>query len=319
MQRISVNYSVSKTVALNEGRSEYGTATYQPTDTELQFLCVTDRQYLDNHERETFHLPTSAPPAWPVIADAIRLARLAAEELEQQRAGEQAAKIEAALGKPDDDWIQSGCYNEPSICVPGFGGWMYTPAAVRDDPRVAARLEALRPEVERRCAERKQQREDDQAKREAAQASAGLAKAAALESLRQWALASDDAALSRAARDGYDVANAIVGLVATDLASEVCGQVSTEGTEYWSRWNFEKRAAPSAEAFEAYDHIRQAIAELAKPDGINVELHKIARVKVDAPDDDPDGERECYTAIVVMVTAPDKGCKDRAVIVRVDK
>ena len=144
MQRISVNYSISRTVALAEGRADYGTATYQPSDIELAFLCIADREYLDKHPSETFNLPTATPPAWPVIADAIKAARVQEEERKAQRAAEIEARIVEALARPDDDWLYQQTY-----------GWTWrVPCGAyddcRNDERIKARVEALRPEIERR-------------------------------------------------------------------------------------------------------------------------------------------------------------------------
>jgi hypothetical protein len=79
MTKITIKYSISRTVALNEGRAEFGEATYQPTDTELAFLSLDDRKYLDTLDlsRSTFALPTGAPPTWPVIVEARQASRRA--------------------------------------------------------------------------------------------------------------------------------------------------------------------------------------------------------------------------------------------------
>lgn len=314
MQRINVNYSVSRTVALTEGRAEYGTATYQPSDTELQFLCATDRQYLDSHEHEVFHLPTAVPPTWPVIADAITAARLAAEVEAERTRVELTAKVDAALAAPDEAW-----FTGINLVVPGWGTLWNVPRAIREEARIVARLEALRSEAERRKAEADAASAADQARREAERAAKEAARESALESAVQWALASEDPALSRAARDGYEITNAVLQRVADTLAAQLGGKTSTEGTAHWRRWDFEERSAPSQVAFEAFDRAKAAIEQLDKPAGVSVELQRVARVTVEPADDDNYGEAEFFTAIVVMVSVPGTGCKDRAVIVKVDQ
>jgi hypothetical protein len=280
-------------------------------------MSSADRAYLDRHQVYSFGMPTAIGPVWPVLATAIRSAQLAEAEAEAAEAAKAEATIVAVLGKPDDEWIQPHPSCGWELQIPGIH---YMSAGARDE-RIVARVAALRPELERRRSERDAQLQIDKAKRIAAAEAKEATRKAARESLRQWALASHDPALARAAKDGYDVADAIVGCVAQALADEVCGEVSKEGTAHWDRWDYEDRCAPSAEAFAAYDHTKQAIEALDKPAGVNVTLQRIARVTVDAIEDEDgeDGEDDIYTAIVIMLDAPSTGCKDRAVIVRVDK
>jgi len=107
MKQVQIKYAVSLQTALHEGRATYGEDTYTPSDTELAFLSVEERDMLAGypHCNETFKLVTGQPPTWPNIAQAIRayreqlLAKQAAElaELEKQ--------ILEALAHPDEKWF----------------------------------------------------------------------------------------------------------------------------------------------------------------------------------------------------------------------
>ncbi len=157
MQRIVIKYSISRTVALTEGRAEYGESSYEPTDTELQFLTLNDRKYLDtlNLQQSVFSLPTGVPPTWPNVADAVKAARQLAINKQAADLAEHEAKIIECLAEPDEKWIVENTdwrygVNSRSVNI-------YIPEySVRNnswgtsDARIVERIAALQPELLRR-------------------------------------------------------------------------------------------------------------------------------------------------------------------------
>lgn len=119
-----------------------------------------------------------------------------------------------------------------------------------------------------------------------------------------WAGITDEAAsaLQRAAREGYDVAEAVADLVVDQIAAYSPGTAFRllEGTPPYGAAAWEKRPAPRALAFELLDGVRSHLATVEKPAAIELELLDVQRYEVDSDDDDA----EKFTAIVVWVRSP---------------
>jgi len=316
MQSVTINYSVSRTVALSEGHSKYGEGKYLPSDLELQSLSIEDRLYLDKHPAGYFILPTAKLPIWENLAKEITSARIKNEERIAAKATEWEAAIVMALGKPDDDWL----YNV------GYGWSSHIPGISREheflaekDSRIDARIKELLPEMDRRNAEVQEKQATAKAKREAEDKADEDAKAAVIESITQWAIDCGDEGLSCSAKEGYSITNAVLKHIASKLQEVVGGEVSVSGTSHWGRWSFKERAAPSIRAFEKYDAVKVAVEGLDKPECVVVSLERIARVTMEASEECCDDPAEYYTAVIVMIEPPKfvKGLT-RALIIRVD-
>lgn len=308
VENVTIKAYVPQSVALLAGSTKYGSTNFEPTESDLSELTHDERQWLADRLAQSFSLPVPTV-TWAAIvavlrADIARVTTIATEEAERLE-----RQIVTALAKPDADWFEY--YNPPQFS-------RGVPRVAEKDPRVVARYEALRPELDRRIAAYNADVAARAAAKEADTIAKDAARAAAVESIRAWALASDDEALARAARDGYEVTDAVLKRVAGGIASSLGGETSKEGTSHWGRWTFAERCAPSAEAFNAYDMAKAAIAALDKPEAVAVALESIARVTVAPAPDDTDDEPEIYTGLVVFVTSPDTGTKDRAVLVNVE-
>jgi len=318
MQRIVIKYSISRTVALTEGRTEYGEATYEPTDTELQFLDLETRKYLDglNLAQTTFALPASMPPVWPTIADAIKAARQ--KDLDKQAAelAEREVHILECLAEPDEKWIndsrdwqgrRSVGYNIPEYRVRN-NHWGF------EDPRIVARIEALRPEFERRQTEAKQQNAEREAQRQAeaeareqAKALEAQAKQDAIAELTAWCIEQGPEHLKRAAVEQYDVTGGCVQWLAECLRDELAPLSATivrENTKLWNRYDWNERKSPGSKAFDMLDVVKAAASELRHPESVTVEIERIMLVTLEPAEDSYDDPKQEFTGVVVNVLHP---------------
>ncbi len=308
MEQLTIKIEVPRKVALLAAIREFGNTTYQPSSTQLEDLTPEERAWLDTKLGFSFIIE-SPTVSWPAVLDAIRRDRR--KELE---AREEA--VQNALAASVDRWFTF------SYGQPGF----YIPFADDRDHRIKARLEELRPELDRRVAEHARQVAERDAQREAEKEARAVAEAEkkaveekAVAEIKAWAEQQDDQALSRAAKEGYAVTNAVLKFLAESLAGDLCGEVDRMGSARWSRWDFEERAAPSEAAFMAWDEAAEAIEALAKPESVTVELQRVSRISETA-DNDNEGETVShYTAIVILINAPIASANMRAVIVRVDE
>jgi hypothetical protein len=329
MQRIVIKYSISRTAALVEGRAEYGEATYQPTDTELAFLSLDDRKYLDtlNLDRDTFALPTGAPPTWPNIADSIKADRQARLDKQVAELAQREVNILECLAEPDDKWFSErtdwhGGVNRKSVSVrpPTYEVNSYSWGT--QDERILARIESLKPELERRQAvaneaneQANEANEQAKANHEAAeqrklQASeeATTAKQAAVTNVTKWCIEHGPDHLKRAASEDYDVAGGCVQWLAEQLRSNTPDPahctIIRDRTKLWDRYNWEERKSPGAKAFEVLDAATTAVKELAHPASVTIEVERILLVEVEPPEDECDDPKREFTAVVVDITHP---------------
>jgi hypothetical protein len=318
MTKITIKYSISRTVALNEGRAEFGEATYQPTDTELAFLSLDDRKYLDTLDlsRSTFALPTGAPPTWPVIVEAIKAHRQARLDKQAAELATHETKILECLTEPDEKWFvermdwQCGI-NRKSVHIypPVYEVFNY--GWGMQDPRILARIESLKPELERRQAVANEANEQARLDREAQElADAATAKQAAIENLTQWCIEHGPDHLKRAAKEGYDVVGGCVQWFAEWIlltlqfgGPAIGGTIIRINTKLWNRYSWDERKSPGQKAFELLDTITVAVQALKRPSSVTIEVKRIMLVEVEPPDDCDDAKRE-FTAVVVNITHP---------------
>jgi hypothetical protein len=319
MNRITIKYSISRTVALNEGRAEFGEATYLPTDTELQFLSQDQRQWLDTLDlsRSTFALPTSTPPTWPNIADSIKASRQAALDKQAAELAEREARIAEALAEPDDKWFiertnWTGGINRMSVHVypPVREVSSYSWGA--QDPRILARIDSLKPELAQRQAAATAANEQAKANREASEArkqqaieEAAATKQAAIENLTQWCIEHGPDHLQRAAKEDYNVVGGCCQWLAESLRDELNGgTIIRDNTKLWDRYDWSERKSPGTKAFELLDAATAAVNGLAHPSSVTIEVERILLVEVEPPEDESDDPKREYTAIVVNIIHP---------------
>jgi hypothetical protein len=318
MNRITIKYSISRTVAFNEGRAEFGEATYQPTDTELQFLSQDQRQWLDTLDlsRSTFALPTSTPPTWPNIADSIKASRQAALDKRAAELADREARIAEALTEPDEKWfgeqtdyryavsVKRVYVTIPSYC--NHYGWM------QQDPRILARIDSLKPELERRQAaataaneQAKLNHEVSESRKLQAIEKAAATKQAAVENLTQWCIEHGPDHLKRAASEGYSVVGGCMQWLAESLRDEMNGgEIIRDNTKLWNRYDWSERKSPGTKAFEVLDAVTAVVKELAHPSSVTIEVERIVLVEVEPPEDECDDPKREFTAVVVNVTHP---------------
>jgi hypothetical protein len=321
MNRITIKYSISRTVALTEGRAEFGESTYQPTDTALQVLSLDDRKYLDtlNLDRITFELPTGAPPTWPNIVESIKVERQKAIDKAAAEHAEYEREIVAVLSKPDEEWISEynkyhdGIFHKRvDLIIPSYHdrcSWM------QQDPRVVARVAALQPEFARRQIVANEQNEQAKARHEAAEAAkivedeqAAAEKQAAIDELDVWCVANGPSPLQRAANEGYDVAGGCVQWIAEQLRGQMPDPVHCtiirDNTKLWNRYEWNERKSPNSNAFDLLDAVKNAVAELPRPSSVLVQVERIMYVEVEPPEDCYDDSKREFTAVIVNVTHP---------------
>jgi len=316
MNRITIKYSISRAVALNEGRAEYGEATYQPTDTELAFLCLDDRKYLDtlNLDRSIFALPTGAPPTWPNIADSVKADRQARIDKQATELTEREVRITEALAEPDEKWFgehtdyrydvlaKSVYITIPSCC--SHCGWM------QQDPHILARIVSLKPELDRRQAAANEANEQRKADHEAAEqrkaeelAEAATAKQAAIVNLTEWCVEHGPDHLKRAAKEDYNVVGGCCQWLAESLRDELNGgTIIRDNSTLWNRYDWDERKSPGPAAFEYLDHATAAVKELERPSSVTIEVERILLVTVEPPEDECDDPKREFTAVVVNIT-----------------
>jgi len=314
MDKITIKYSISRTVALTEGRAEFGQASYQPTDIELQSLTLEDRLFLDslNLNSTVFALPTGVPPTWPNIADSINAARQAALDKHAAELADREAHIVGCLAEPDErwfsestDWRYSPAVKSVSISIPDSHVRNYF--WCNQDPRIVARIASLQPELERRRAIANEQNARAQAEHEAAEARKELeraateqAKAQQIAEVNHWCVAYGPEHLARGAREGYDVVGGCAQWLAEQLQVACGGTIIRDNTSLWDRYSWKVRKSPGPKAFEVFDAVKQAVKALAHPSSATIEVKRIMCVEVEL-DDDP---KRTFTAVIVSVTHP---------------
>lgn len=335
MQRITIKYSISRTVALAEGRAEYGEATYQPTDTEVAFLSADDRKYLDtlDLDRRVFSLPTGTPPTWPVIADSIKAGRQAVIDKQAAELAAHEDRILECLAEPDARWFveQTNWHNGPNcksvaLYAPVFevrnASWGY------QDPRVVARMESLNPELERRQAVIRKENERVALERETAEqrkaealAQAAAEKQAAIDELTQWCIEHGPVHLQRAAREEYNVVGGCVQWLTEQLYVLAPGTTTCtiirDKTKMWDRYSWDDRKSPGLKAFEVLDAMTAAVKDFPHPASVVIEVERILLVEVEPVEDDDEGSKREFTAVVVNVIHP--AAARRCLVIEVPK
>ena len=316
MDKITIRYSISRTVALVEGRNQYGTAEYFPSDAELAFLSVDERKYLDglNLSQTTFALPAGAPPVWPTIADSIKAARQAALDRQAAEVAEREQQIVACLAEPDEKWISDSRdwhgMRTVSARIPEYHVSNYSWGT--KDPRIVARLETLEPEVARRKAEaarqnveREAQRQAEAAASEQRKADAEQAKADAVVELTKWCIEHGPDHLKRGAADEYDVTGGLVQWLAECLRDELNGgTIVRDNTKLWGRYDWNERKSPGPKAFELLDAVAATVEALERPTSVTIEVERIMLVEVEPPEDECDDPKQEFTAVVVNIMHP---------------
>jgi hypothetical protein len=263
--------------------------------------------------REYLSLGAGADPRdpWPAVVSYLQ------GELDKERRAQDLATqnreraITEWLAKPDEEVIYWGWHRDaPRVTNPSEGD---------SDPRVRARVAALQPLLAAKLAEWEKYLEDEkeiEALKVAQEAAQEARREEARAQVRAWAMAQPDCPYVRAAKEDYDVHEAVIGWIATRLVASVgpgfeCVLLK-EGTSEWHHWGWEERGAPATTAFTALDEVKKAVAALARPDCVKVEVLRVQRVTHDGEGED----YEKFTAIAVTITCP--GAKDRALIVPVE-
>ena len=314
MNKITINYSISRTVALTEGRAEFGQATYQPTDTELQLLTLEDRKYLDtlNLDRSIFELPTGVPPTWPNIVDSIKADHQKKLDSKVAELAEREAKIREALAQPDDKWIISSTHwncgvNEKSVRAEAPVWEVRGSYWGSNDERIKARFASLKPEVDRLLAIAKEKNDQAEARhneaeqrKEQQKAETEAAREAAVTNLTEWCVASGPIHLQRAAKEGYSVVGGCAQWITEQLKASVGGTIIRDNTKIWGLYDWNERKSPGLKAFELLDTVTAAVTTLNKPSSVTVEVDRIMLVELESEDDGYETKRE-FTAVIVNV------------------
>ena len=120
--------------------------------------------------------------------------------------------------------------------------------------------------------------------------------------LRRFALGIDD--LARGAKEGYEVAGAVVQHVA-DTIDDGTALILREGTPDYDSAEWEERVAPRASALRVRDEVETRVKETALPSCVEVSVSRVSRFRAD-------DESPYRTAIVVVVSSP--VTKDRVVV-----
>lgn len=304
MEKVTIKVNVSKAVAIAEGKTEYGSTTFRPTESQLAELTTEERslviagKYLqsDSHYESSELELVSATVDWTTIRAVLARCVAFKAELAARKAATREDEVRAFLAK-------SPIYNT------GFGNWeLYTGhrSGIKNDWRVEAHVEANRAEYDRLVAEYRTNEDRARAEREAKVVAKLAADEAAEEQFQAYAKTIDT--LSRAVTEGYDIRTGVVDHLAARVASiDSDTVILREGSVEYDAVTWDDRSSPNPQAFAAYDRVKAHLATIEKPACVAFDLLKIKRV--DFPED---GEVAKYTAIVVVVESP--VTKDRVVI-----
>lgn len=133
-----------------------------------------------------------------------------------------------------------------------------------------------------------------------------------VEELRAFALGIP--ALARAARDGYDVSDAVVAHVADQVAArDPEAFVLVEGSAMYQSSRCEDRKNPRLYAFEVLDRVSSHVSQVVTPPSLEILLQKIQRF---TPPPVSRAKQAPYTAIMVSVRSP---CtRERRVVFRAE-
>src|SRR5262245_56116227 len=226
MDKIIVHVYVPQSVAVREGKTVYGSVEIVPTEEQWRELAREQREWLATRgalkpstvSNGLIELASTETDWAHVFARIVELF-VADEAKRAQEGADRESRILQLLARTDEEWITTGLEVSPvAVFTPRFT----RPYGV-DDPRIDAVEERLRPEIMRRrddviaaarAAREKIERED--AEREAAIA----AKVSEAErEITAWAIENGGLELSRAAREGYEIAGAGMD----DVAARVGG------------------------------------------------------------------------------------------------
>jgi hypothetical protein len=293
METIKVSVEISKSVALAEGKTQYGATTVVPNEADLQALTPDSRavlaDYLDGGRKLT--LP-HATADWAGVLEAVNDILVRRE-----------AWVQGVLATPDEKWLE---YND--IRIP------YVAADYGDrnerDPRIHARLEALKPVAAKRQADRREQdivealaqghRHTIRCFHHDPRAAAWLAQDDAREAAEKEKMAkrAEEYAricrdyviayvpeFSRAARDGKDM-TARAAKHAEESLKERLGTIAT----YRGR---QEHTSPPNHAYDVMDRVGEQLTSVELPGPIA--STKLTIVRVDTCDE-PDckaGKRTC--------------------------
>lgn len=163
MERLSIDVTVPREVAMREGKVQFGRTRYEPTEEDMSTLTLDEKAWLDrNMSRECFALG-NALVTWGSVVSAIRAAKAKSDEgeaskratelewskLRAQNDRESAERLELKivdwLARSDDDLIMP---------APSFAVRELYDDKVGYDPRVKARLDHLRAITSKRRDER---------------------------------------------------------------------------------------------------------------------------------------------------------------------
>lgn len=322
MQPITIQVHVPMSVALARGESTYGDADVPLSDADVASLSDAARAVLPELRSRLTADRADGPGACAAV-EAFAQAR--AEE-EAKRMADAEDRLVRAVAAGDEEWVQRGDryyltdggdgyavdtgrrHLQPVVRPPVWANLDETQEA---DPRVVARREQVERGAysealatwERRYAEWEawlDRRREENAARDAARAEA---KAVALEAcsvgLRE--LASQEEDLSRAARDGYAIDNAMLDRLAHRLGKSA-------KAEHYIVYRYpdalvEERPAPRPNAFALLD----AVTAVAKEENARIpatvgqwQVSRVVRTNVCTH-----GNRRHYvTAVTATLTTP---------------
>lgn len=363
MQKFKIDVCVPREVAVGAAVAEYGSASVEVTGAQLEELSADERRWIQLYTSPVAtsgrnvdaYLPDARPeagyswgaygevsrgplvldeptPTWGAIvaalgrdaakaqAVALRDASDAREERDRRRARmERESALARAWIDADDadvvtqDGVREYRDKEGRWVASGFsGGSCVDLRCVPEDlaGEYRARRAARQAQVDAARAAEVARRQVEAQEYDAA--------------IRAYATTLPD--LARSAAEGYDVADAVVGTVATLLGDALGSKgishvVLTEGSRAWDRYSFSARRAPRARAHDVRDAVLEVVAALAVPDEvIDVTVDRIERVTVAPHDRDADEDNETYTGVTVMVElfTPRKDVRARMVVVRAE-
>jgi hypothetical protein len=309
METIEIKVCVDKQAAARAGALKYGEAAFTPTAEQWSAITPEERVWLaagcfgtsipdygDPYgDERTLNLKAAGVVTWDSVVSAMR-ARMAEQTAARaKQVADREAAVQEWLALPDDEVIDNyRRYWQVSV-----------PSRLNDHPAVKARCATLQPEANRRNDADKERREAAKAEEDtekAAKEAAKEAKRAAAEASFKAHALTTGGVLARAASEDYDVTRAVTDAVVGDMtrALDEAGLsyvILRMGTKAWDRASWEDRPSPSARAFEVQDTCTGIVAKLAHPEGMDVDVSRVERVKSSRDED-------AYTAIRITLWGP---------------
>lgn len=335
MEHITIYVTITRDAAVAEGRTQYGTTTYTPTEEQWMRLDLRVRKQAASHcdERHALVMP-GTDRDWKTIVAAVE-AEVAAIDVDRD------IRRTALLARSHEDHTNDhGCARSQYASI-WDSEWDGDPAVLTRRIEVDAEIDRRRDEYERRLLAGEVQwprsysygmpekfpevlrgrpkieaafqelqaryREYEIAADAAAKQrdlESRAASAAAEAALVEWARQSSNHNLQVAAEEGYDVKKAamehMVALVCRAVQSAPWVVLVEDSADYLAA-EWEERTSPTASAIFTQKRIAAVLKGIVLPTHTILDVSRVMRITLPAPKEDRDDEPVSPTKLTGVV------------------